>query len=217
MKTRHAIAALVLGLAATGCTQINQMADIASRAEPLSGSVIEADPQQAERLSYDVREIRIEVPRDLTVSEANSFYPLADIVWRGDPLGDRYEQVSAILRDSFVAGTESLNGDTPVIVTVTLRRFHALTERTRYTVGGVHSIKFDLTVTDAETGVVLEGPRYINADLAALGGQAAIRADQIGETQKVRIMRHLQMVALNELRPTEERPADGAAVVLANN
>ncbi len=217
MKAKKAITALALALAASGCTQIDRTVDIASRAEPLNGAVIEAETSQTQRLAYDVQDVQIRIPSDLTISEANSFYPLADIVWRGDPLGDRREQVSTILRDSFLAGTESIDGDTPVVVTLTLRRFHSLTERTRYTVGGVHSIKFDLAVTHAETGTLLEGPRYVSADLGGLGGQAAIRADQIGETQKVRIMRHLQMVAFSELRPADASSTDAAPMVLANN
>lgn len=30
---------------------------------------------------------------DLSVSESNSYYPNADVVWRGDPIGDRIQQI----------------------------------------------------------------------------------------------------------------------------
>ena len=86
-----------------------------------------------------------------------------------------------------------------MIVDVELVRFHSLTERTRYSVGGVHSIKFDLTVLDAATGEVLEATRRINGDLPALGGYAALAADNAGQGQKVRITAHLVQLFTNEL------------------
>lgn len=201
MNAVRFIAMTTLALSVSACASVNTVVETATRAEPLTGAVIDPAAPQMERRSYDVQDVRIRIPNDLVVSEANGFYPLADIVWRGEPLGDRREQVANILRDAFIEGTEELTGDTPVVVTLTLRRFHSVTERTRYTVGGTHSIKFDLAVTDAETGVLLEGPRFIDADFAALGGQAAIQADQNGQGQKVRIHRHLSLLAAEELRP----------------
>ena len=35
---------------------------------------------------YDVQAINVSVPQSLRSSEANSFHPNADIVWRGEPL-----------------------------------------------------------------------------------------------------------------------------------
>ena len=43
---------------------------------------------------YQVAEIRVNVPRTLKVSEANTFLPKADIVWRGEPRADRHAQVA---------------------------------------------------------------------------------------------------------------------------
>jgi hypothetical protein len=143
--------------------------------------------------------IRFAVPADLKVSEANSYYPIADIVWRGDPLGNRAQQISDIFQTSIQSAGEGLTGSTPVTVDVQLVRFHSLTERTRYSVGGVHSIKFDLTVRHAETGEVLEPTRRINGDLAALGGYAALAAENDGQTQKVRITAHLSSLFYREL------------------
>ncbi len=175
--------------------------DVASRAEPLSASVSRASAPAPAGRSYRVTEVRVVIPEDLTVSEANTFLPAADIVWRGDPYGDRRAQISTILRDSFVSATESLDGDTPVVVTLTLRRWHSLTERTRYSIGGMHTIRFDLAVTHAGTGTLIDGPRFVRADFPGFGGQAAIQAEARGETQKVRITRQLQSVALMELGP----------------
>ena len=35
---------------------------------------------------YTIADVRVSVPRSLRVSEANVFYPMADIVWRGDTI-----------------------------------------------------------------------------------------------------------------------------------
>jgi len=156
-----------------------------------------ADPQI--QRDYSLHSIRFAVPEDMTVSEANSYYPIADIVWRGDPLGNRAQQISDIFQTSIRAAGENLAGQVPVTVDVELARFHSLTERTRYTVGGVHSIKFDMTVRHAETGEVLEPRRRIDADLAGLGGYAAMAADNRGETQKVRITSHLTNLFFQQL------------------
>ena len=152
--------------------------------------------------SIQVVDAKITVPRELRVSEANSYYPLGDIVWRGDPHGDRYSQIDAILHDSMDMARAGHAGSQPAVVEITLRRFHALTEKTRYTIGGVHSIRFDLTLRDPETGMALAPTRAIRADLKGYGGARALEADRAGLTQKVRITHHLA----NVLRAELERP-----------
>ncbi len=196
LKRIAGIAALALTLA--GCSTV----DTVSRNAPLNAPGLEtAIPEVAIVRSYDVRDIRVAFPSNLTVSESNGYYPIADIVWRGDPLGDRRQQIGEIFTASFRDGTSDLHGDIPVVATIRVLRFHSLTERTRYTVGGVHSIKFELAVHHAQTGAVVESPRIIIADLPALGGQAAVMAETRGEGQKVRIMTHLAQVAQQELGP----------------
>lgn len=148
---------------------------------------------------YDVVDLTVTVPRTLTVSEANVYYPSADIVWRGEPQGDRYAQIQRIFEDGFGRGVRSLDGARDVTVDVEVRRFHSVTERARYSVGGVHSIRFVLTVRNARTAEVVEGPRLVAADLAALGGERALRADRAGQTQRVRLVDHLARVAVAEL------------------
>ncbi|WP_377506233.1 DUF6778 family protein [Octadecabacter sp. R77987] len=189
MKMLKMIALGALALGVAGCANMETV----TRNAPLDVAQVAA-PEVQEQRDYSVQAIRFAIPDDLRVSEANSYYPIADIVWRGDALGNRREQIAAIFQTSIEAGTADLAGETAVIVDVTLHRFHSLTERTRYTVGGVHSIKFDLTIRDAETGAIIEGPQRISADLAALGGRAAIHADQTGQGQKVRITTHLTQV-----------------------
>ncbi|SEM79229.1 hypothetical protein SAMN04488103_10290 [Gemmobacter aquatilis] len=167
--------------------------DGAALVVPAMGGAVVMAPQ------YDVTAVHVTVPRDLKVSEANVFYPIADIVWRGEAPGDRYEQVRAILEDGVTSGTGAMHQGRKVNVDVELVRFHALTEKTRYTVGGVHSIKFMLTVRDAASGVALDGPRMIVADVKAAGGSRAMAEDQAGRTQRVVIVEHLAAVIRREL------------------
>jgi len=133
---------------------------------------------------YNVARIGVVVPHTLRVSEANVFYPLSDIVWHGDPLGDRYEQVKTILEEGLAAGTAGMTTGREVEIDVQLTRFHALTPKTRYTTGGVHDTEFLLTVRDAATGEVIDGPRKVMADVHASGGQRALEEEAAGITQK---------------------------------
>ncbi len=148
---------------------------------------------------YDVAAVNVVVPENLKVSEANLYYPIADIVWRGEPRGDRHAQVKAIFAEAFAAGTRTLDAGRPVIVDVVVERFHCLTEKARYTIGGVHSLKFILTVRDAATGATLDGPRLVVADIKASGGAVAVQEEADGITQRLVILQRLSEVALREL------------------
>jgi hypothetical protein len=204
MKKINLAVLLGLGMVVSACSTFEGP----TRNAPMLAPQLATAAPEAEPRDYRLEAVRFAAPADLTVSEANSFYPVADIVWRGDPMGDRKMQISEIFQTAIRHGAEGLDGATPVIVDVTLARFHSLTERTRYSVGGVHSIKFDLTIRDAETGAVLEPTRRVNADLPGLGGQAAIMAEQRGETQKVRILAHLTALFRDNLTGL---PGQGAA------
>lgn len=148
---------------------------------------------------YSIADVRVSVPRSLRVSEANVFYPMADIVWRGDPLGDRHQQIAAIFNDAAQKAAARMNGPRPAIVQIELVRFHGVTEKTRYTVGGTHDMVFNLTVLDASTGAVIDGPREVRADVRAAGGQAAIAEEQAGRTQKVVVTEKLVETLRREL------------------
>lgn len=148
---------------------------------------------------YDVEAIRVTVPRSLKVSEANTFKPRADIVWRGEARGDRHAQVAAIFQEAMTTGTAMMQKGRKVDVEVEVIRFHALTEKTRYTIGGVHEMTFRLSVRDAATGEILDGPREVVADVKASGGSAAIAEDQAGRTQRVVIVERLAEVIRREL------------------
>ncbi len=147
---------------------------------------------------YDVAEIIITVPRTLVVSEANAFHPSADIVWRGEPVGDRYAQVEAVMAEAMAGGTSMMTRGPRVTVEVTVLRFHCLTEKTRYSVGGVHSMQFELTVRDA-FGSIIDGPRIVIADAEAAGGAQAIAEDAAGMTQRVVVVQRLARAIRSEL------------------
>lgn len=184
-----------IAAALTACSSV----DTVTRNTPLETPRVGVQAETQILRDYSLQSIRFAIPTDMRVSEANSYYPIADIVWRGDPLGNRGQQINDIFQTSITAAGEGLTGARAVTVDVELARFHSLTERTRYSVGGVHSIKFDLTIRDALTGEVIEPTRRINADLPALGGYAALAADNAGQGQKVRITTHLTSLFFSEL------------------
>lgn len=168
----------------------------ASLADPMAFADMTIHPVPSR---YTVTAVNITVPRTLRVSEANKFYPLADIVWRGEPYGNRYEQVEAIFHDAATQSTANMLTGPAVTVDIEVTRFHCLTEKTRYTVGGVHSLRFDMTVRDAATGRIIDGPRKIVADVRASGGAQAIADDDRGRTQRVVVVERLTQVLTQEL------------------
>ena len=146
-----------------------------------------------------IRNITVSVPQTLTVSEANSYFPKGDIVWRGDLYGDRYEQVKNIVMQSAQDLAASLDGTRPVNMHIEVTRFHGLSEKARYSTGGVHNMNFIVTLTDPATGTILRGPRHIVSNLDAFGGKEAIQADRVGHTQKARVTAFLTQVLHTEL------------------
>jgi hypothetical protein len=181
--TRRA-ATLVLGaalLAASGC---------ASTFRTFYDSGV---PPEVSR-GWRVADVRVAVPATLSVSEAKTLLPKADIVWREDPEGDRRAQVAAIVETAARQGGSGLRGSRAVILDITVSRFHALTfeaER-RMSNAGVHNIDFTIQVVDASSGQVLAGPDAIEAALPALSGAAMIEARRQGQTQKSQITAHLR-------------------------
>lgn len=199
-----ACAALILSACArTETAMRNSSIDTSPRAAATSAVSAAAAKSGAElavgQSPVTVQAVHVRVPDTLTVSEANSYLPKGDIVWREDPIGNRHEQVKAIVQDAMERGVSGLNGPVAVTLDIELRKFHALTEKARYTVGGVHGLSFVMTLRDAATGEALMPPRLIRADLDAFGGAQALRAEARGQTQKVRIAGHLAEVIRQEL------------------
>ena len=92
-----------------------------------------------------------------------------------------------------------MDGLLPIRLDIRVERFHAMTEKARYTTGGVHSITFAMQIRDFTTGAAIGEVRLVKADLNAFGGQQASRAEASGLTQKVRITNHLAEVIHQEL------------------
>lgn len=143
--------------------------------------------------SWRLAEVQVTVPRTLKVSEAKTYLPSADIVWREDPMGDRYDQVGKIIQDAVIRGARGLSGGRPVIIAVTVTRFHALTfeAEQRFENAGVHNIKFTAQVVDAKTGEILVPATPIRAELPALSGSTMKAARRKGQTQKSMITDHV--------------------------
>lgn len=149
--------------------------------------------------SYDLRGFSFAAQEGLTVSEQENFYPNGDIVWRGDPRGARIPQIGAMFTEAANRNKPIFKGSQPVNVSVTLVRFHGVTNRTRYSVGGVYNIVFNVTITDARSGTVIEPPRRVVANLDAPGGEEAVRLEESGQTQKVRVTDFLTSVLRAQL------------------
>ncbi|NEX47192.1 DUF6778 family protein [Pseudotabrizicola algicola] len=192
--------AVLMGLSACAGSAPDVMRSEQSQMTLASQGRIEATgPRQVLAAQYDVEDIRISVPSKLRVSEANVFYPVADIVWRGEPMGNRHAQVMSIFKEAMDRGTYTMNTGRKVVVDVEVARFHSVTEKTRYTVGGTHSMRFSLTVRDAATGAVIEGPRMVTADAKAAGGAQAVAEEQMGRTQRVVVVERLASAIRAEL------------------
>lgn len=144
--------------------------------------------------NWRVSDVNVSVPETLEISEARTIVPRADIVWREDPPGDRRAQVAAIVAEGARRGAAGLNGNRPVVLDLTVSRFHALTfeAESRLRFSGVHNVDFTATVRDARSGEVLFGPTLIESALPALVGPKAAEARANGITQKSAIIDHLQ-------------------------
>lgn len=200
MKTVRVLLLLAVGLILAGCggsRSSSVEADALSQAA--NSNVVVASAEAP----VSIRNVTIRVPDTLKVSEQNLYYPSGDIVWRGDPPGDRRLQVKAIFEEGIGRGAATLSGPASVDLDVEVLRFHALTQKARYSIGGVHSIKFAVTLLDPDTGEPVVPSRIVQADLEAYGGEEAIQAEERGFTQKYRITNHLANVIVVELSDPE--------------
>ena len=209
--TLRMIAALSLATAVSACATLETSTlestamatpmETSTRNVPLDTPFVQLGSvaPQSER-DYDVLGVQVVVPETLRSTESNSYYPDAEIVWRGDPPGDRHAQVEAIFETAAAEATRDMNGAEDVFVQIRLVRFHGVTERTRYTVGGVYNLVFDMQVVDP-AGNIVEPQRRIEANLPAPGGLAATRLDAAGQTEKVRVTEFLTFVLSRELSP----------------
>lgn len=184
MHSRSVILVLMASMLLAAC-QVRPQGS--ARAVPLAVSAIGRE----EAHNWQLSNLEVTVPSSLQVSEENSFKPNADIVWREDPCCDRHSQVDALMTAALSSALEPLDGEQPVSVQFQVTRFHALTERTRYTFGGEHEIEFLLTVVDASTGEVLRGPRAVDLTFPGAGGEQALAEEARGYYQRDAITERL--------------------------
>ena len=197
MLARMGFLAVVMAGSLSACSVVDTM-------QGATASSVSSAGQTAAAVSrnYDIARFTFGAPEDINISEAGGYYPFADVVWRGDPPGDRIEQIAAMFNTAVERNENTIVGPRPVNIEVSLVRFHGVTERTRFSVGGVYNIIFNLTVRDAQTGEVIEPSRRVVANLDAPGGVQALILEQRGQTEKVRVTNFLTRVIYQELTPS---------------
>ena len=142
--------------------------------------------------SWHLHRVQITIPETLTISNENTYAPNADIVWHGDPFGDRREQVSSILTEGITRAASPLKGPRGVAIHAQLEHFHAVTPAAvARSPGAVHNIAYTIQVLDDASGQALTPAERIEADLEAYVGSAAVSAAIQGQTQRVRIVDHI--------------------------
>lgn len=164
---------LVLALGLAGCAQWNT-----------EYTQVEA----AQASQWRVRDVTVSVPETLTTSDENSPIPSADIVWQGEPAGDRRAQVAAILREGITAGSTGLGGKQPVTIAATVTKFHAITPEGErlirtFSNAGVDNIAYTVQVFDARSGAALTQPQAISAPMPA--SSASNRAEIVAHIAAV--------------------------------
>lgn len=157
------------------------------------------DPAQT--ANWRASAVQVIVPETLTTSDANGFTPNYDIVWHGEPAGDRRAQAAAIVTEGIEKGASGLRGGTRVRIVATLAQFHAITPRVRESLqnSGVHNIQYSVQVFDARSNAPLTEPQTIKAEFPALVGAAGDEADARGMTQRVQIVNQIALVTQNWL------------------
>ena len=141
---------------------------------------------------WRVTEVRATTPESRSVSEDNVLVPLADIVWHGEPAGDRRAQVAAIVAEGVTAAAAPLDGRRPVEIHIAVDRFHGVTPAAvNQSPGAVHDITFRAAIVDRRTREVLVPPTRIDAALVAYTQRAAVVSRLDGETERQRIVDHV--------------------------
>lgn len=199
MSTKKSLCAVMLITVISGCAAMTPSSRNVTPSYTSSEISIGLDAVIAAPSALAITSVEVTVPQSLQVSEADVFVPIADIVWRGQPEGDRYQQVSAIFQDAAARATGDMTLGRGAIVSLEVTRFHGLTEKARYTVGGNYAMHFLMTVRDAVTGEILDGPRPVVADVRGVGGVRAIAEDNAGRTELVVVTERLADVLRGEL------------------
>ena len=154
---------------------------------------------------WRVVSVDVVVPDTLTVSNVDSLAPEADIVWWGEPEGDRRAQVAAIIEAGVAQGARNLRGPVPVHFLVVLDHFHGVSPRAlRMAPSAVHNIGYTVRVFDNRNGQEVTGAVAIEADLEAYVGAQAAAAQAQGITERNRIIAHIAGVTAGWLGIAED-------------
>ncbi len=180
--TFQTVVFIVLASLLTGCSG----AWLVNYDEPIDPSVSR---------NWRVVSVDVVVPDTLTVSNADTLAPEADIVWHGDPDGDRRAQVATIIETGVAQGARGLRGGMPVHFLIVLEHFHGVTPRaTRIAPSAVHNIRYTIRVFDNRNGRELTNAVHIDADLEALLGEQLVAYRAAGGSEKARIIAQIAEV-----------------------
>lgn len=155
---------------------------------------------------WNVTEVRAIAYGSRTVSEDNVLVPFADIVWHGEPEGDRRAQVAAIVAEAARAAAAPLDRGRPVELHIAVDRFHGVTPvAVNRAPAAVHDIVFRIAVMDSRTREVLVPPERITAPLVAHTQFNAILSRLEGQTERQRIVDHVADVTAGWLGTGPDR------------
>lgn len=152
--------------------------------------------------NWRLASVEVSAPDTLTTSDRDGYTPDYDVVWHGEPAGDRRAQAAAIIKEGIERGARSaLHGRKSVRIVATIGQFHAITPTVRRMQSqvGIHNIQYTVQVFDAHSGAPLTEPQNIKAEFPALVGKAGDEADARGLTQRVQIVNHIAAVTQNWL------------------
>lgn len=145
--------------------------------------------------TWQVTDVRAIVHGNRTVSDDNVLIPIADIVWHGEPAGDRKAQVAEIVAEGTRAAAAPLARGRPVEIHIAVDRFHGVTPvAVNRSPAAVHDIVFRIAVVDRRTREVLVPPERVTASLVAHTQTNAILSRLKGETERQRIVDHVAEV-----------------------
>lgn len=196
--------ALTVAFGLGACAQVGDVTR-ASPLMPLIGGAGDAPAGVALPRDYKVVAVEVAVPASLVVAEDNSYKPRGDIVWREDGPGDRRAQVDGLVTDALRGAVADLNGARKVRLEVVVTRFHALSEKARFSAPSglaTHDIQMTMAVLDAATGEVIEPARPVGFKIDAHTSDDAIADMARGITQRSRISEALVRMVRRELGAT---------------
>lgn len=183
-KTASRILAVVSALAVSACASGGSFK---TAYEPLDAKTT---------ANWKVVGVNVTVPETLVATEDQAYIPRADIVWHGEPRGDRKAQVAQILKEGMTAGSKVVKGPQPVVLNASLVKFHATTKAARhnpYGLGAVDDLRYQLFVSDTK-GNRLTEPQLIYGDFPAMTGEKADIEDARGNTERVQYVNHISAI-----------------------